>query len=96
MGFFFTHRWDFRSQYPILIIIAIIATIIMGTVTNIVPYFCVKAEADITAIDTTIVIIIVNLFKRLAIIIISTSLLSLAEIISYSNGSRTTRKVVPF
>lgn len=37
----------------------------MGILTHIVPYFCVKAEADITAIDTTIVIIIVNLIKRL-------------------------------
>lgn len=49
--------------------IAIIAPIITGTMTSIVPYFRIKADADIIKIDTTIAIIMTNLFRRLTRIV---------------------------
>jgi hypothetical protein len=53
----------FRRQYTILIAIATIAPIIIGTITSVVPYFCIRADEEIAEIDTTIAIIMTNLLR---------------------------------
>jgi len=53
----------FPRQNTILIAITIVAPIIIGTITSVVPYLRIRADEEIAEIDTTIAIMMTNLLR---------------------------------